>query len=57
MNERLKTGFAVLVGSGWLFNLVAPAFFPSYHSSLSANAPLMLVLGAIFATRKRGSDD
>lgn len=57
MNSPLKTGFAILVGAGWLFNLVAPAIFPTYQSNLAANAPLMLVLGAIFATRKRGSGD
>lgn len=53
----MKTSFAILVGAGWLFNLVAPAFLSSYHSSLAANAPLMLVLGSLYATRNKGSDD
>lgn len=57
MNESLKNGFAILVGAGWLFNLVAPAFVSSYSSNLAANAPLMLVLGALFATRKRKGED
>lgn len=54
MNDRLRLGMTVLVGAGWLFNLVAPAFFPSYHSNLAANGPLLLILGSLFATRKSG---
>lgn len=57
MSESIKTGFAILVGAGWLFNLVAPAFVQSYDSNLAANAPLMLILGAMFATRKKDSSD
>lgn len=41
----------ILVTVGWLFNLVAPAFISSYSSSLAVNAPMMLVMGAIFATK------
>lgn len=56
MNSVMKNTFAAIVGAGWLFNLVAPAFISSYHSSLIANAPLMLVLGALWSTRgKDGS--
>lgn len=57
MNEPFRIGFSILVGVGWLFNLVAPAFIANYHSNLAANAPLMLILGALFATRTRGSND
>lgn len=41
----------VMVSAGWLFNLVAPAFISSYSSSLAANAPLMLILGSLWATK------
>jgi hypothetical protein len=57
VNEHIKTGFAILVGAGWLFNLIAPVFVHSYDSSLAANAPLMLVLGALFATRNKTSGE
>ena len=57
MNERLRAGFAILVGAGWLFNLTAPAFLAGYQSNLAANAPLMLILGSLYATRKRSDDD
>lgn len=53
----MKTSFAILVGAGWLFNLVAPAFLASYHSNLAINAPFMLVLGALWSTKRRGTDD
>lgn len=52
--KRTKNALVALVAAGWLFNLVAPAFVPSYESNLAANAPLMLILGAVFATRKSG---
>lgn len=55
--KRMKSALVVLVAAGWLFNLVAPAFIPSYDSNLAANAPLMLILGAMFATRKNGGGD
>lgn len=55
--KRMKTVLVALVAAGWLFNLVAPAFVPSYDSNLAANAPLMLILGAMFATRKSGGDN
>lgn len=51
---NVRAALVALVGAGWLFNLVAPAFIPTYDSNLAANAPLMLILGSLFATRKRG---
>lgn len=57
MNERLKNGFALLVGAGWLFNLVAPAFLRTYHSNLAVNAPMLLVLGALWSTKRKGHGD
>lgn len=57
MNDKLRLGLTVVVGAGWLFNLVIPAFVTSYDSNLAANGPLLLVLGSLFATRKRGKDD
>ncbi len=53
MNDKLRFGLVVLVGSGWLFNLVIPAFVSSYDSNLAANGPLLLVLGSLFATRTK----
>jgi hypothetical protein len=55
MNDHLRLGLTILVGIGWMFNLVAPAFLPSYDSNLAANGPLLLILGSLFATR-RSSD-
>lgn len=53
MSERSKSLFCLLVGVGWLANLVAGMIPPlHYESSLVVNAPMMLVLGAVFATRK-----
>lgn len=57
MNEPIKNGFSIIVAVGWLFNLIAPAFVDSYESNLVANAPLMLILGALFATRKQGKGE
>lgn len=58
MNDsRLCTYLVVLVSTGWLINLVAPIFIESYDSGLAANGPLLLVLGSLFATRKRGDRD
>lgn len=53
----VKNLVTVVVLAGWMFNLAAPAFVSSYNSNLAANAPLMLVLGAMFATRNRGEED
>lgn len=57
MDERLKIVFAFLIGAGWLFNLVAPAFFQNYDSNLAANAPLLLVLGSLYASKKKSGDE
>lgn len=62
MNDRLKTYMAVIVGTGWLFNLIAPAVWPAYAAannnfSLVINAPLMMILGSLFANRRRGDSD
>jgi hypothetical protein len=57
VNEHLRLGLAILVGTGWAFNLVAPAFSSHYDSNLAANAPLLLILGSLFATRKKDGDD
>lgn len=51
MSDKVRTIVLFLVTGGWLFNLVAPVFVHSYTSSLAANAPLMLVLGALYATK------
>lgn len=53
----MKTALVALVAAGWLFNLVAPAFVDSYDSNLAANAPFMLILGAMFANRPRGEGE
>lgn len=57
MNDKLRSGFAVLVGVGWLFNLVAPVFVSNYEPNLTVNAPLMLILGSLYATRRRDDDN
>lgn len=55
MSDRVKLGFCVLVGAGWLANLVAGMWPGStYEPDLIAHAPMMLVLGAVFSTRKKG---
>lgn len=51
-NDPVRTGLAVLVGAGWAFNLIAPAIFHGYQSSLAVNGPLMLVLGAVYSVGK-----
>lgn len=53
VTDGMRTTLVVLAGAGWLFNLIAPAFVPTYEASLAAQAPLMLILGALFATRNR----
>lgn len=60
MNERLKNGFAILIGASWLANLVTGAVWSGYNNgniSLAINAPLMLILGSLFANRRREGDD
>ena len=53
--KRTKSVLVALVTAGWLFNLVAPAFVANYEAKLEANAPFMLILGAMFATRNNGN--
>lgn len=55
--KRAKNILIAVVAAGWLFNLVAPAFVDGYDNNLAANAPFMLILGAMFATRKPGEKD
>jgi hypothetical protein len=55
--KRTKTVLVALVTAGWLFNLVAPAFVAGYEAKLEANAPFMLILGAMFATRNNANNN
>lgn len=60
MSVRARIAFCWLVGVGWLGNLVAgmiPAL--GYSPSELVTAPLMLVLGVVFADAKRkdGKDE
>lgn len=48
MTENLRLWLAVLVGAGWLVNLLGPLFVHSYSTNLAANAPLLLILGSLF---------
>jgi hypothetical protein len=57
LNDRIRLGLTILVGAGWLFDLTAPAYIPGYERNLAANGPLLLVLGSLFATRKKTKDD
>lgn len=57
MEDRIKLGFSVLIGVGWLANLIAGMWPGStYEPDLIAHAPMMLVLGALFGTRRKGTD-
>ena len=61
MNERLRVGFSILIGFAWIANLVLGAVWSGYSNvgnvSLAINAPLMLVLGSLFANRPQRSGD
>lgn len=57
MSDRVKLAFCWLVGLGWFANLAAGIAVPGYHPDLIVNGPMMLVLGAVFATRKKGKRD
>lgn len=58
MNDsRLRTYLIFVVSLGWLFNLVAPTFISSYSNSLAANGPLLLILGSLFAAKRKGERD
>lgn len=52
MSDRVKLAFCWIVSIGWLINLVA-GMIPSlqYDPSLIVNAPMLLVLGAVFNSR------
>lgn len=52
MSERVRVSFCFLVGAGWLANLVAGIVDKSYTPNLTIGAPMLLVLGAVFSTRK-----
>lgn len=53
MTEQLRLVLAVLVGVGWLVNLLAPIVVHSYSTSLAANAPLLLILGSLFQSSRK----
>lgn len=53
MGDRVKLAFCWLVGAGWLTNLVAGVVLKNYHPDLVVNGPMMLVLGAVFQTRRK----
>lgn len=58
MSDRIKLAFCWLVGFGWLANLGA-AMYPgsTYHPDLVVNGPMLVVLGAVFQTRKKKDRD
>jgi hypothetical protein len=58
MSYRVKLAFCWLAGVGWMANLGA-GIIPQlhYHPNLIANGPMLLVLGAVFQTRKKGKPD
>lgn len=51
--NRARLGLIWVVSAGWLFNLVAPVFSDTYEPKLEVNGPMLLLLGSLFATRKR----
>lgn len=49
---------AWVVGLGWLANLIAGMVPPlGYEPSLAVNAPMMLILGALYASGKKDQDN
>lgn len=58
MSDKVKLAFCWLVGIGWLTNLLA-GMVPSLHykPDLIVNGPMLLILGAVFQTRKKGKRD
>jgi hypothetical protein len=57
LNENLKLVLTILVATGWFVNLLAPIVVHSYHSSLTANAPLLLILGSLFQSSRKKKPD
>lgn len=54
MGERVQLAFCWIVGGGWLVNLIAGMIPPlGYQPSLIVNAPMMLVLGAVYVDARR----
>lgn len=53
MNENIKLVLTIIVATGWLVNLLAPIVVHSYSSSLTANAPLLLILGSLFQSNRK----
>ncbi len=53
MNDRTRLGLTIVVALGWLFDLTAPAYVSGYERNLAAGGPLLLILGSLFATRKK----
>lgn len=58
MSNRVKLAFCWLVGLVWSANTVA-GFIPplNYHPDLVVNGPMLVVLGAVFQTRKKKDRD
>lgn len=55
MSERVKLAFCWLVGLGWFVNLAVGLWPGSHHKpDPVVNGPMLLVLGAVFKTRKKG---
>ncbi len=52
-NDRARAYMIFIVSTGWMINLVAPVFVDSYDNSLAANGPLLLILGSLFAAKRR----
>lgn len=57
MTENLRLVLAVVVGTGWLVNLLAPIVVHTYSTSLAANAPLLLILGSLFQSGRKKNGD
>lgn len=52
LNDKVKAILTVVVAFGWLVNLLAPLFVHTYNTSLTANAPLLLILGSLFQSSR-----
>lgn len=58
MSDKVKLAFCWLVGLGWLANLLA-GIVPWFHykPDVVVNGPMLLILGAVFQTRKKAKRD